>query len=63
MKHSINGVPNRMYSQGIEPWDVWVKVSRHFSKHAKSNMDPIKFYKDSKFGFFIDLRSMRDRSR
>ena len=60
VKVTINGIPNKVYSQGLETRDTWDEVNRHFGKHAESNMDATKFYTEDKFGFCIDLRSMAD---
>ena len=60
---SINGVPNKVNSQGLEPRDQWEEVLRHFgaiSGGITDNMDATKFYTGDKFGLFIDLRSMKD---
>ena len=60
VKVTINGVPNKVYSQGIKTRDVWEEIKRHFDKHVESNMDATKFYTEDKFGFYIDLHSMAD---
>ena len=62
MKVTINGMPNKVYSQGIEGRDLWEEVSRYFGDVAanESNMNATDFYTGDKFGLFIDLRSMED---
>ena len=64
MKVNVNGMPNKVYSQGIEGRDLWDEVSRHFgevaSQTATSNMNAADFYTGDKFELFIDLRSMED---
>ena len=52
---SVNGVPNKVYSQGIKGRHMWGEVKRHCGKSAgsaearKSNMDATKFYTGDKF--------------
>lgn len=62
VKVSINGVPNKVNSQGLEPRDLWEEVLRYFGGNGgkTDNMDATKFYTGNKFGLFIDLRSTRD---
>lgn len=58
----MNGVPNKVYSQGVEGRDMWEEVLRFFRKHADQKIfnNATKFYAEKKFGLFIDLRSMSD---
>ena len=63
VKVTVNGMPNKVYSQGIEGRDLWDEVYRHFGDVAaagESNMNATDFYTGDKFGLFIDLRSMED---
>ena len=63
VKISINGIPNKVNSQGLEPRDQWEEVLQHFDATNggnTDNMDATKFYTGDKFGLFIDLRSTRD---
>ena len=59
---SINGIPNRVYNNGIKGHDMWREASRLFStkgkKQGASNMTLAKYLSGNKFGFFLDLRSM-----
>ena len=60
---SINGIPNKVNSQGLEPREQWEEVLQHFAATNGGNTDNMhatKFYTEDKFGLFIDLRSMRD---
>ena len=63
VKVNINGVPNKLHSQGMEMRNRWEEVLRHFVKCGalgyNDSMDATKFYTD-KFGMFIDLRTMSD---
>ena len=63
VKVSINGIPNKVNSQGMEPREQWEEVLQHFAATNggnRDNMDATKFYTGDKFGLFIDLRSMRE---
>lgn len=64
VKISVNGVPNKVYSQGVEGRDMWEEVLRFFGKNADQKMfnNATKFYAEKKFGLFIDLRSMSDNN-
>ena len=64
---TINGIPNRVYNNGIKPYDQCRELSRLFcTKHKKSscanNFTPYititRHLAVNKFGFFLDLRSM-----
>ena len=63
---TINGIPNRVYNNGIKGHDMWREASRLFSNKGKKegagiyspNMTLAKYLTDNKFGFVLDLRSM-----
>ena len=59
---TINGIPNRVYNNGIKGHDMWHEASRLFStkseKQSAPNMTLSKYLTGNKFGFFLDLRSM-----
>ena len=63
---TINGIPNRIYNNGIKGHDMWREASRLFSTKSKKrgdgiyspNMTLAKYLTGNKFGFFLDLRSM-----
>jgi len=61
---TINGTPNKLYSDGIEGKDMWEEARRLFvkEKNKTEHMDMKKFYTGDKFGLVIDLRSMADQS-
>ena len=56
---TINGIPNRVYNNGIKGHDMWSEASRLFSTKGKKqgapNMTPTKYLTGNKFGFFLDL--------
>ena len=63
VKVTVNGVPNRVYNEGISGTDMWREISRFLKPKPKSgrpNMDLTKYLTGSKFDLFIDLRSMAD---
>ena len=59
---TINGIPNRVYNNGIKGHDMWREASRLFSTKGKKqgapNMTLAKYLSGNKLGFFLDLRSM-----
>ena len=59
---TVNGVPNRVYNEGISGTDMWNELTRYFNPHSRSwpNMTLSKFLTANKFGLWIDLRSMAD---
>ena len=63
VKVTVNGVPNRVYNEGISGSDMWKELTRHFNPSPKSgrpNMTLAKYLAGNKFGLWIDLRSMAD---
>ena len=62
VKVTVNGVPSRVYSEGITGTDMWKALTRHFNpkKRGWPNMTLSKYLTDNKFGLWIDLRSMAD---
>ena len=62
VKVTVNGVPNRVYNEGISGSDMWNELTRHFKPHngGKPNMTLAKYLTANKFGLWIDLRSMVD---
>ena len=55
----MNGVPNKIFSQGMKTKDMFDEVFRRFGKE-NSSMNTIEFFAGDKFALFIDLRSMKD---
>ena len=62
VKVTVNGVPSRVYSDGISDKDMWNELTRHFNPHSGGwpNMTLAKYLTGNKFGLWIDLRSMDD---
>ena len=62
VKVTVNGVPNRVYNEGISGSDMWKELTRHFKPHSggRPNMTLAKYLTANKFGLWIDLRSMAD---
>ena len=59
---TVNGVPNRVYNEGISGSDMWEELTRHFkpSTNGRPNMTLAKYLTNNKFGLWIDLRAMAD---
>ena len=73
VKVTVNGVPNRVYNEGISGSDMWNELTRYFNPHThtragvshtpksgRPNMTLTKYLTGNKFGLWIDLRSMAD---
>ena len=62
VKVTVNGVPNRVYNEGISGSDMWKELTRYFkpSTNSRPNMTLTKYLTANKFGLWIDLRAMAD---
>ena len=62
VKVTVNGVPNRVYNEGLSGSDMWQELTRHFnpSTNGRPNMTLAKYLTGNKLGLWIDLRSMAD---
>ena len=62
VKVTVNGVPNRVYNEGLSGIDMWKELTRYFKPHTngRPNMTLTKYLTANKFGLWIDLRSMAD---
>ena len=62
VKVTVNGVPNRVYNEGISGTDMWNELTRYFNPHSRGwpNMTLSKYLTANKFGLWINLRSMAD---
>ena len=62
VKVTVNGVPNRVYNEGISGKDMWNELIRHFNPQRGGwpNMTLANYLTANKFGLWIDLRSMAD---
>ena len=62
VKVTVNGVPNKVYSERISGTDMWKELTRHFNpnKGGWPNRTLSKYLTANKFGLWIDLRSMAD---
>ena len=56
VKVNINGVPNKVYSQGIKPPDIYKEVVKRFGDH----ISPTQFFNGNKYALWIDLRTSED---
>lgn len=59
MKVTVNGIPKKVYSQGMKTREMWEEVNRRFGKE-NSSMTPSDFYAGDTFALFIDLITMKD---
>ena len=57
----VNGIPNKIYSQGMKTRDFWEEIFRRFGKE-NSSLDATDFYTGDRFALFIDLRSMKENN-
>ena len=73
VKVTVNGVPSRVYNEGISGTDMWNELTRYFNPRGhtrtrgshtpngvRPNMHLTKYLTGNKFGLWIDLRSMAD---
>ena len=58
---TVNGIPNKIYSQGMKTRDFWEEIFRRFGKE-NSSLDATDFYTGDRFALFIDLRSMKENN-
>ena len=61
VKVTVNGIPNKIYSQGIKTRDFWEEIFRRFGKE-NSSLDATDFYTGDRFALFVDLRSMKENN-
>ena len=52
---SVNGVPNKVYSQGLDPAAIYGEVTRRFQDFVS----PTDFFKD-KYALWVDMRTSDD---
>ena len=65
VKVSINGHPNRVYTNGMKPIDMWRETRRFFEERGKTKSEDMRldtFFSNKKFALFVDLRTMNDKS-
>ena len=58
---TVNGIPNKTYSQGMKTRDFWEEIFRRFGKE-NSSLDATDFYTGDRFALFVDLRSMKENN-
>ena len=58
---TVNGIPNKIYSQGMKTRDFWEEIFRRFGKE-NSSLDATDFYTGDRFALFVDLRSMKENN-
>ena len=55
---NINGVPNKVYSQGLDPPAIYGEVVRRYQNFVS----PEKFFGESKYALWVDLRTSDDNN-
>ena len=61
VKVTVNGIPNKIFSQGMKTRDFWEEIFRRFGKE-NSSLDATDFYAGDRFALFVDLRSMKENN-
>ena len=61
VKVTVNGIPNKIFSQGMKTRDFWEEIFRRFGKE-NSSLDATGFYAGDRFALFVDLRSMKENN-
>ena len=61
VKVTVNGIPNKIYSQGMKTRDFWEEIFRRFGKE-NSSLVATDVYTGDGFALFIDLRSMKENN-
>ena len=67
VKYTIDGLPNKRYSNGLKAWNQFDEISKHFMpENSKPNhtsaIDLRLYYCENKFGLWTDLRSTEDNN-
>ena len=70
---TIEGIPNKLYSQGMRAYQMWEEAKKHFAQHSKRHPDVGTVAKDlaladvnlgefltSKYSLWLDLRTSDD---
>lgn len=57
---NIDGMPNRLYSKGMIPADLWESIKKRFG--FTSSLKQKDFYTNNKFALWIDLRTHPDNN-
>ena len=61
VKVTVNGIPNKIFSQGMKTRDFWEEIFRRLGKE-NSSLDATGFYAGDRFALFVDLRSMKENN-
>ena len=57
VKVTVNGVPSRVYNEGISDKDMWNELTRHFNPNnggGSPNMTLAKYLTANKFGLWVE---------
>ena len=55
---NIDGIPNRLFSKGMEPSDAWDSIKKRMDKEGW--LTEKDFYTGNKYALWIDLRTLPD---
>lgn len=67
VKYTIDGLPNKRYSNGLKEWNQFDEISKHFmSENSKPShncaINIRLYYCENKFALWTDLRSTEDNN-
>ena len=67
VKYTIDGLPNKHYSNGLKEANQWPEICKHFileefKQSQDINMDLDLYHTGNKFAFWTDLRSTEDNT-
>src|SRR5271155_3919012 len=67
IKYTIDGLPNKLYSDGLKEADQWPEICKHFileefKQSRDINMDLELYHTGNKFALWTDLRSTEDNT-
>ena len=61
VKVTVNGVPSRVYNEGISDKDMWNELTRHFNPNngggGSPNMTLTKYLTANKFGLWVQFKA------
>ena len=67
IRYTIDGLPNKLYSNGLREADQWPEICKHFileefKQSRDINMDLELYHTGNKFALWTDLRSTEDNT-
>ena len=61
VKVTLNGTPNKVFSQGMKARDLWEEEVRRFGK--ENSLMTLSEFDSERFALFIDLRRILEHER